>query len=662
MATPRYGLNTNYTDGVTEYTGPEIARLHRITDTQLGGAVEAFGVGVLKDPNEDSLKVTASTGRNVTIAPGRGFARHSTYGGFFFEITSELTIGPLPANSTVYILSSLQMETVSGEYMDTRETGSPKILASGTDTVDGALVQAEVVVGAATITSVTDRRIFISLGGGASVPTGTGFPHIISGVQQAAAKLVQNADVATDAAITESKLALASDAAAGTASRRTLGTGAQQAAAGNHGHSNATTSAAGFMSGTDKTRLDASTASPTAGTLMVRDSNGRAQIAAPSSDSDIATKKYVDDATTAGAPDADATTKGITKLSVAPASDPIAVGDNDPRLQPFEASGDDHASGLVPDPGSTSGSSKFLREDATWATPPGGSLSVTQDGEPPVNDVNSIIVEGGTVMDNEDGSVTLEFTPTTIGAAPTVHTHAASDITSGTFDIARLATGTPDGTKFVRDDGTLAVPPGGGGGGGLGIAGVVKAHLTGTQSIPNNSITAVAFSATDTDDADYWDAGTPTKFVVPTGYAGTHDIKALVEFPTNSTGNRAIAIYVNGSSIAGLVRFAAAPGNDTNVSISWTAELEDGDEVEIYVSQNSGGALNIQPQTAVAITRLAVVDEINALKIQGRDVAATAPSDGQVLAWNAGASEYQPADQSGGGGGSVDMYDVWMYS
>lgn len=37
---------------------------------------------------------------------------------------------------------------------------------------------------------------------------------------------------------------------------------------------------------------------------------------------------------------------------------------------------------------------------------------------------------------------------------------AASIITSGVFNIARLATGTPTGSKFVRDDGTLAVPSG----------------------------------------------------------------------------------------------------------------------------------------------------------------------------------------------------------
>lgn len=38
---------------------------------------------------------------------------------------------------------------------------------------------------------------------------------------------------------------------------------------------------------------------------------------------------------------------------------------------PFVASGSSHAAGLVPDPGATAGVTKFLREDATWAVPPG---------------------------------------------------------------------------------------------------------------------------------------------------------------------------------------------------------------------------------------------------------------------------------------------------
>jgi hypothetical protein len=41
----------------------------------------------------------------------------------------------------------------------------------------------------------------------------------------------------------------------------------------------------------------------------------------------------------------------------------------------FVASGASHARGAVPDPGATPGATKFLREDATWATPSGGAGS-----------------------------------------------------------------------------------------------------------------------------------------------------------------------------------------------------------------------------------------------------------------------------------------------
>jgi hypothetical protein len=59
---------------------------------------------------------------------------------------------------------------------------------------------------------------------------------------------VTNAKVASDAAIAESKLNLASDASANVASRRTLGTGAQQAAAGNHTHTGLSVQDAGTPS------------------------------------------------------------------------------------------------------------------------------------------------------------------------------------------------------------------------------------------------------------------------------------------------------------------------------------------------------------------------------------------------------------------------------
>jgi hypothetical protein len=56
----------------------------------------------------------------------------------------------------------------------------------------------------------------------------------------------------------------------------------------------ATGSAAGSMSAADKTKLDAATDAATASTLMLRDASGRAKVADPSADTDIANKEYVD--------------------------------------------------------------------------------------------------------------------------------------------------------------------------------------------------------------------------------------------------------------------------------------------------------------------------------------------------------------------------------
>jgi lysophospholipase L1-like esterase len=45
------------------------------------------------------------------------------------------------------------------------------------------------------------------------------------------------------------------------------------------------------------------------------------------------------------------------------------------QLPVFKASGATHAQGVVPDPGSTAGSTRYLREDGTWAVPAGGVSS-----------------------------------------------------------------------------------------------------------------------------------------------------------------------------------------------------------------------------------------------------------------------------------------------
>lgn len=61
-----------------------------------------------------------------------------------------------------------------------------------------------------------------------------------------------------------------------------------------HTHAAATTSAAGFLSAADKTKLDNATDLPTASRLVIRDVAGRAEFADPAAAQDAATKNYVD--------------------------------------------------------------------------------------------------------------------------------------------------------------------------------------------------------------------------------------------------------------------------------------------------------------------------------------------------------------------------------
>lgn len=66
--------------------------------------------------------------------------------------------------------------------------------------------------------------------------------------------------------------------------------------------------------------------------------------------------------------------------------------------------------------------------------------------------------------DDYDNNLTIIETQTQATNEKGVANGYASLGAGGLVPVAQLATGTPDGTKFLRDDGTLAVPAGGGGG------------------------------------------------------------------------------------------------------------------------------------------------------------------------------------------------------
>ena len=82
-----------------------------------------------------------------------------------------------------------------------------------------------------------------------------------------------------------------------------------------------------------------------------------------------------------------------------------------------------------------------------------GGTAISVDNTDPLNPViNCTFVAPVTSVNGLTGPVTL--TAASVGAATTSHTHAASDVTSGVFNVARLGTGTANNTVYLRGDGT----------------------------------------------------------------------------------------------------------------------------------------------------------------------------------------------------------------
>ncbi len=98
----------------------------------------------------------------------------------------------------------------------------------------------------------------------------------------------------------------------------------------------------------------------------------------------------------------------------------------------FVGSGVSHATGLVPDPGASAGTTKYLREDGSWAVPAGGIVV----GDP---------ITGGTAQSllYEDGSNDVgELVGTTDGQFPLVYSGAWLLRTAGGYLVANSGVNT----------------------------------------------------------------------------------------------------------------------------------------------------------------------------------------------------------------------------
>jgi len=120
------------------------------------------------------------------------------------------------------------------------------------------------------------------------------------------------------------------------------------------------------------------------------------------------------------------------------------VARSDHTHSAYAATGHTHAAftastaGFVPAPVSATG--RFLKDDGTWATVSFSGMTL--------NDLSSVAVSGP-ISGNlfyYNGTNWVNGSAATIGLAAASHAHAASDVTSGTFAIARIPMGTSGST------------------------------------------------------------------------------------------------------------------------------------------------------------------------------------------------------------------------
>ena len=122
------------------------------------------------------------------------------------------------------------------------------------------------------------------------------------------------------------------------------------------------------------------------------------------------------------------------------------------------------------------------------------------------------------------------------------------------------------------------------------------------QTIPNTTLTALVF---DTNTQDYnfaHSTSVENTKIIPKQY-GTVTLHASVRFAANATGVRTIQISKNGTTIVAFDQMIAPASGTAMLSCSVTTTCETaGDYFEVYVSQTSGGNLDVEKSGAGDVT------------------------------------------------------------
>ena len=115
---------------------------------------------------------------------------------------------------------------------------------------------------------------------------------------------------------------------------------------------------------------------------------------------------------------------------------------------------------------------------------------------------------------------------------------------------------------------------------------------TGTQTITNNTQTAITWNSENFDTDGFHSTSTNTsRITIPAGKAGKYLISGLIEVSNTTTGNWQLSIYKNGSINRGFT--LDSDDSYPSVQLSHVLDLIATDYVEIFIWQNSGTSQTI---------------------------------------------------------------------
>ncbi len=417
---------------VRSITGADLPAM----STSAQGAVPATGTPSGKFLEDSGAWGTpAGSGTITGVTAGTGLTGGGTSGGVTLNLDAPVSLlnGGTGAN-----LSSASAGFVRAPGLGASLTTGP-ILGSDLPAMSAGLPGAVPATGTPSGKFLEDSGNWVTVTTGGTVPTGTGFRHVTSGVEDSAAALVSNADVSGSAAIGWSKVskagAVASDVNAVDPTRQVIaGTGltgggdlsTDRTLAVSYG-----TTAGTAAQGNDARLSDSRT--PTAGSVTDASVASGAAIAWTKIDK---TGSSLADLATVSASSLTSGTLALARggtgadLSSASAGFVRAPGSGG-ALTTGTIAGSDlpsmsaSAQGAVPATGTPAG--KFLRDDASWGFPTAANVGAATTATP--------IDTFGATTDN-----------TNLNATTSAH------------GLMQKYPG--GGTTFLRDDGTWQVPPG----------------------------------------------------------------------------------------------------------------------------------------------------------------------------------------------------------